>query len=362
MFVGVVVHDCKKFYWGTKWVPAELVIGGDQPLVRRLIGVSISPMVGSIYKMGVWDKVAASWVKADVRRTLEGEAVARHRHRETGLSLENGGCIGDPHVVVERCLVFLCILHCCMDMGRLQVAFIEAGLGDLAKDNAVAVERVLYWACTGFVSFASASTDGEEARALFLTWEEFGPLLAYAPEDDEWQAVVAMRDLLRDLYSDTPPRADLRAVEVARAYPVHCCKAGCPSNYLLYLEEDVTLAVANAARLGVGLGAVCADVVESLNAILKRAYNDQTARGGGMPGAAASEWEAEVVLQAWEWWFSNFDLPLPHHGAPHTAPCTMAKLMATQSPPHSSFSSAPLALVSPIHAPSHAEGPLGRDD
>ena len=41
------------------------------------------------------------------------------------------------------------------------------------------------------------------------------------------------------------------------------------------------MAVVNAARLGVGLGAVCADVVESLNAILKRAYNDHTSRGGG---------------------------------------------------------------------------------
>ena len=52
---------------------------------------------------------------------------------------------------------------------------------------------------------------------LFLTSEELGPLLAYAPEDDEWQAVVAMRDLLRELYRDTPPCADLRAAEVARA-------------------------------------------------------------------------------------------------------------------------------------------------
>ena len=77
------VHDCKNFCWGTKWVPAELVIGGDQPFVRRLIGVSISPMVGSIYNMGVWDKVAAAWVKADVCHTLEGEAVARDRYRET---------------------------------------------------------------------------------------------------------------------------------------------------------------------------------------------------------------------------------------------------------------------------------------
>ena len=168
------VHDCKKFYWGTKWVPAELVIGGDQPFVRRLIGISISPMVGSIYNMGVWYKVAAAQVKAGVRRTLEGEAMARRRYHETGLSLENRGCVGDPHVVAERCLVFLCILHCFMATGRLQVAFIEACLGDLPKDNTVAVQHDLYRARTGVTLGASASPDGEEARALFLTWASIG--------------------------------------------------------------------------------------------------------------------------------------------------------------------------------------------
>ena len=131
-------------------------------------------MVGSIYNIGVWDKVAAAWVKAAVRHTLEREAVARRRYQETGLSLENGGCVGDPHVVVQRCLVVLCILHCCMAMGRLQAAFIEARLGDLPKDNAVAVQHVLYRARNGLRLGAWASLDGEEARALFLTWEDSG--------------------------------------------------------------------------------------------------------------------------------------------------------------------------------------------
>ena len=102
-----------------------------------------------------------------------------------------------------------------MAMGRLQVAFIEARLGHLPKNNTVAVQRVFYRARTGVRLGASASPDREGARALVLTWEELGRLLAYAPEDDEWQAVVAMRDLLRDLYSDIPPRANLRAAEVA---------------------------------------------------------------------------------------------------------------------------------------------------
>ena len=136
------VQDCKKFYWGTKWVPNKLVIRVDQPLVRRLIGVAISPMVGSIYNMVVWNRAAEVWMKAGPRRTLQGEAVARHRYQETGLSLENGGFVGRPNIVVERGLVFLCILHCCMPMGRLLGAFLEARLENLPEDKAVAVQRL----------------------------------------------------------------------------------------------------------------------------------------------------------------------------------------------------------------------------
>ena len=108
--------------------------------------------------------------------------------------------------------------------------------------------------------------------------------------------------------------------------------------------------MANARRLGVGLGAVCADVVESLNAILKRAYNDHSGQGGGgMPGATELEREGEVVSQVWEWWFLKFDLPLRNYETPHTAPCTMAKLMATRSPPPSTLASPPPAFFSPCH-------------
>ena len=191
-----------------------------------------------------------------------------------------------PHrgSVVYRCWVFLCILHCCMAIGRLQVAFVEACLESLPKENAEAVQQLLYRARTGVQLGATAAPDGEEARALFLAWEAMGPLLAYAPEDPEWQAVVAIRDLLRDLYCDTPPLNDLGASAVARQYRAHCCKAARQSNYLLYLEEDVTTAVANAARLGVGLGAVCADVVESPNAILNRSATITRPGGGGDAG------------------------------------------------------------------------------
>ena len=44
--------------------------------MRRLIGVSTLPLVGSIYNMGVWDKVAAAWVNVATRRTLDREEAA----------------------------------------------------------------------------------------------------------------------------------------------------------------------------------------------------------------------------------------------------------------------------------------------
>ena len=102
------------------------------------------------------------------------------------------------------------------------------------------------------------------------------------------------------MYRDTHPLIDLGAHAVAQDYRAHCYKAACQSKCLLYPEEDVTTLVANAAHLEVGLGAVCADVVESLNAILKRTFNDHMA-GGGMPGAISVQREAELVLQVWEW-------------------------------------------------------------
>ena len=71
--------------------------------------------------------------------------------------------------------------------------------------------------------------------------------------------------------------------------------------------------------------------------------------GGGMPGATQLEREGEVVSQVWEWWFLKFDLPLRNYGTPHTAPCTMAKLRATRSPPPSTLASPPPALFSPCH-------------
>ena len=85
-----------------------------------------------------------------------------------------------------------------MAIGRLQAAFVEPRLVSLPKENAEAVQPLLYRARTEVKLGATDAPDGEEARALFFAWEEMGPLLAYAPEDPKWQAVVAMSDKGRE--------------------------------------------------------------------------------------------------------------------------------------------------------------------
>ena len=50
----------------------------------------------------------------------------------------------------------------------------------------MAMHRVLYRAHIGVKLGASATPDSEEALALFLAWEELGPLLANTPQYGQW--------------------------------------------------------------------------------------------------------------------------------------------------------------------------------
>ena len=171
------IHDYKSLCWANRWVLAALVLGRDQPFIRRLIGVSTSPQVGSIYNIGVWAKVAATWLRVDVRRTLDSKGAACRKYQVTGRSLDNGGCIAEPHIVVDRCLVFLCILHCCMAIGRVQVAFADAP-GGTPQGERRGRAPVAARGAHGVKLGASAPTRGEDATALFLAC---GPIIGLCP-------------------------------------------------------------------------------------------------------------------------------------------------------------------------------------
>ena len=63
-----LIHDCKKLVWATRCVPVAHVVGGDQPFIRRLVGISTSHQVGLIYIMGLQDEAAEKWLHMDKRQ------------------------------------------------------------------------------------------------------------------------------------------------------------------------------------------------------------------------------------------------------------------------------------------------------
>ena len=169
----------------------------------------------------------------------------------------------------------------------------EAQVGNHPPEVAREVQKILYRNRCGVRLGAHNALDGEEAHNLFWAWEQIAPLLAYVEEDPTWQAVVALRTLLRTLYSPIPvvPRPSCRPV--GAVFREHCCgESG--SHYLLFLEEDCDAMLDSADACGVRLAAVSRDVVESVNYILKKGYNGHSARGWGV-GKSVEEREAMVV-------------------------------------------------------------------
>ena len=317
----------KIFTHATAGLRAAVLLGGDQPWLWRLLGISVAPQVGSIFNEAVHDNTAKQWNGSAARRTTRLDANNHPRYLMICKNLVAAGCTGEPLLVIARNRVFLCILHRCMAFGRLFVAFPEAQVGNHPPKVPGEVQKNLYRNRCGVRLAAHNAPDGEEAHNLFWAWEQIAPLLAHIEEDPTWQAVVGLRTLLRTLYSPIPVVPRPSCQPVAAAFRVHCCgESG--SHYLLLLEEDCDTMLESADACGVGSAAVSGDVVESVNYILKKGYNGHSARGGGA-GKSAMEREAMVVQQGWEWWFLTFDLPLLHYNTPHTAACTAASLLST---------------------------------
>ena len=177
----------------------------------------------------------------DVVRTTESDHEQRTSFLSGTPSLEAAGYSVDPVVVIARCRVVMCILHRCMVLERLQMANVERLANDrFAPGDEVthaAIQATLHEHRTGSHPGKDASPDVEETSHLFASWPELALLLAVAPDEPLYKAVVDMAQLLRDLYHtyQVGQRPPCRAI--AAAFREHCAP-GSASHYLLFLEED----------------------------------------------------------------------------------------------------------------------------
>ena len=58
--------------WGASKEEAKVILGGDQPWTRRVIGVSTYPQVGSMFNEGIWNVQTKTWEGSAIPRTMEG--------------------------------------------------------------------------------------------------------------------------------------------------------------------------------------------------------------------------------------------------------------------------------------------------
>ena len=109
-------------------------------------------------------------------------ASTSRRERRWGRPRRRGGTRSAPNRG-KRGWVILCILRCCMAMGRLSVAFLEANVGNHPPEVAGKVHKILSRNWCGVWFGAHNAPDGEEAHILFQACRQTAPLLAYAEQD-----------------------------------------------------------------------------------------------------------------------------------------------------------------------------------
>ena len=84
---------------------ATLRVGGDSPFRCRVLGISVSPQVASLFNDGVWDIKAKQWHNLDTRRSAEGDAAHLAKYMKGTPSIQVA-CTAEPLL----CVPYSCFL------------------------------------------------------------------------------------------------------------------------------------------------------------------------------------------------------------------------------------------------------------
>ena len=103
------IIDTGLVQWGASKEEAQVILGGDQPWARRVIGVSTCPQVGSMINEGIWNAQKKTWEGSAIPRNMErGEANYTAFLLGTP-SLQAVGCSPQRILKLPRAWVVLCI-------------------------------------------------------------------------------------------------------------------------------------------------------------------------------------------------------------------------------------------------------------
>ena len=69
-----------------------MILGGDQPWTRKVMGVSTCPQVGSMFSEGIRNTQTKTWEGSAILRTMEGDGVHYTAFLLGTPSLQAAGC------------------------------------------------------------------------------------------------------------------------------------------------------------------------------------------------------------------------------------------------------------------------------
>ena len=284
---------------------ARIMLGGDSPWLRLLLGLSPYYAIGSIYSFSTWCSRHERWMNTKVRRTthLDGKFRALY---DKGLDCTTAkGCTSKPMLRVDdrTRFIVMCILHLVIRLGDYLTHFICAFCKRLPPLVRARVQTVLNESKTNISLKGKASPDGEETWRLLANWTIIGKTMKLPPK--YISVVQEMANLLTAMQSWRYEAAALsKCKRVARRFQ----KSICPhkrSPYLLWLRTEATEVLKNIYPWGAGM--FSGDIVESLNYILKDHFLCSSGRGGGPGGRVARD--KRMLKQAQERIFLAKELP-----------------------------------------------------
>ena len=104
-----------------------VIIGGDSPWLRHILGLSTFYQIGSIYSFATWSRQTERWVGCEWRRSTSLEAKFL-KYRKQGVScVGTKGCIESPLLKVDYRIgcVIMCVLHLVIRIGEYLTTFVR---------------------------------------------------------------------------------------------------------------------------------------------------------------------------------------------------------------------------------------------
>ena len=103
----------------TYYVRALVIIGGDPPWLRHLLGLTSYCGLGSVYLFATWCRELKHWCDTDVPRTTKAKNKTRRLYTRGATALDARRCTKEPllHIDDRHRFVVMCVLHLPMQVG-----------------------------------------------------------------------------------------------------------------------------------------------------------------------------------------------------------------------------------------------------